>query len=222
MLQGFKSLYDPTLAYKFLYPVQGASGEQLTMTLTRPPEKVSTAAYGCIAFALYVSCRSVHTRFSSFVLALPQPRQCLVAWLELAQLLLMRAHWEVPNETRPTSRTGHRRVHAIAATCDHLLLIHLLDPASCNTLHVARAAAGCMCPAIPLTNKPYKQYSSAAPLSADARQRIVGELFDLRKFVTASVTVGPASGVLKDLPQEQWKPREVALTVLVDRCGVIF
>jgi hypothetical protein len=64
-----------------------------------------------------------------------------------------------------------------------------------------------------------KQYSSAAPLSADARQRIVGELFDLRKFVTASVTVGPASGVLKDLPQEQWKPREVALTVLVDRYG---
>jgi hypothetical protein len=45
----------------------------------------------------------------------------------------------------------------------------------------------------------------------------VGELFDLRKFVTASVTVGPASGVLKDVPQEQWKPREVALTVLVDR-----
>jgi hypothetical protein len=38
--QGFKALYDPTLAYKFLYPVQGASGEQLTMTLTRPPEKV--------------------------------------------------------------------------------------------------------------------------------------------------------------------------------------
>ncbi|WIA34603.1 hypothetical protein OEZ86_012923 [Tetradesmus obliquus] len=96
---GFKALYDPTLAYKFLYPVQGASGEQLTMTLTRPPEK----------------------------------------------------------------------------------------------------------------------YSSAAPLSADARQRIVGELFDLRKFVTASVTVGPASGVLKDLPQQEWRPREVALTVLVDR-----
>eukprot|EP00882_Tetradesmus_deserticola_P013060 GHRQ01013852.1.p1 GENE.GHRQ01013852.1~~GHRQ01013852.1.p1 ORF type:complete len:310 (+),score=111.44 GHRQ01013852.1:555-1484(+) len=96
---GFKALYDPTLAYKFMYPVQGASGQQLTMTLTRPPEK----------------------------------------------------------------------------------------------------------------------YSSAAPLSADARQRIVGELFDLRKFVTASVTVGPASGVLKDLPQAEWRPREVALTVLVDR-----
>ncbi|KAF6251169.1 lumen targeted protein [Scenedesmus sp. NREL 46B-D3] len=84
---GFKALYDPTLAYKFMYPVQGASGKQLTMTLTRPPEK----------------------------------------------------------------------------------------------------------------------YSSAAPLSADARQRIVGELFDLQ------------NGVLKDLPQQEWRPREVALTVLVDR-----
>lgn len=47
----------------------------------------------------------------------------------------------------------------------------------------------------------------------------MGELFDLRKFVTASVTVGPASGVLKDLPQQEWRPREVALTVLVDRCA---
>lgn len=61
------------------------------------------------------------------------------------------------------------------------------------------------------------QYSSAAPLSADARQRIVAELFDLSKFVTASVTVGPASGVLKELPQEEWRPRDVALTVLIDR-----
>lgn len=63
------------------------------------------------------------------------------------------------------------------------------------------------------------QYSSAAPLTADARQRIVGEVFDLRRFVTVSMTVGPASGVLKDQPQEEWKPRDVALTVLIDRWG---
>jgi hypothetical protein len=37
-------------------------------------------------------------------------------------------------------------------------------------------------------------------------------------LVCASVTVGPASGVLKDFPREQRKPREVALTVLVYRC----
>lgn len=61
------------------------------------------------------------------------------------------------------------------------------------------------------------QYSSAAPLSADARQRICSELFDLKRFVTVSLTVGPASGVLKDKAEEQWTPREVALTVLVDR-----
>lgn len=40
VLQGFKQLYDPILAYKFMYPVQTASGEQLQMVLTRPPEKV--------------------------------------------------------------------------------------------------------------------------------------------------------------------------------------
>jgi hypothetical protein len=39
------------------------------------------------------------------------------------------------------------------------------------------------------------------------------------RFVTVSVTVGPASGVLKDKPQAEWTPKEVALTVLIDRCG---
>eukprot|EP00877_Chromochloris_zofingiensis_P007690 jgi/Chrzof1/3174/Cz12g14170.t1_PPD5[v5.2] len=67
-----------------------------------------------------------------------------------------------------------------------------------------------------LTKAPEK-YSSAAPLNADARQRIVSELFDLSKFVTVSMTVGPVSGVLKDSEPSQWKPMDVALTVLVDR-----
>lgn len=31
------------------------------------------------------------------------------------------------------------------------------------------------------------------------------------------MTVGPASGVLKDKPQAEWTAREVALTVLIDR-----
>jgi hypothetical protein len=66
---------------------------------------------------------------------------------------------------------------------------------------------------------PAEKYSSAAPLTADARQRIVYERFDLRKFVTASMTVGPASGVLKDVSPEQWKAKDVALTVLIDRWG---
>lgn len=97
--EGFRELYDPILAYKFIYPVVTSEGQELQMTLTHPPEK----------------------------------------------------------------------------------------------------------------------YSSAAPLTADARQRIVGEVFDLRRFVTVSMTVGPASGVLKELPEESWKARDVALTVLIDR-----
>ncbi|KAG2496712.1 hypothetical protein HYH03_005125 [Edaphochlamys debaryana] len=62
-----------------------------------------------------------------------------------------------------------------------------------------------------------EKYSSAAPLTADARQRIVSELFDFKSFVGASMSVGPASGALKGRAPTEWKPREVALTVLVDR-----
>lgn len=55
-------------------------------------------------------------------------------------------------------------------------------------------------PIIP-SRKP-ERYSSAAPLSADARQRIVSELVSFQDRVTISVTVSPS-----DLPD--------ALTVLV-------
>ncbi len=67
-----------------------------------------------------------------------------------------------------------------------------------------------------VTHEPEK-YSSAAPLTADARQRIVSELIDLTNFVTVSMTVGPASGLLKGRPMSEWKPMEVALSVLIDR-----
>lgn len=39
------------------------------------------------------------------------------------------------------------------------------------------------------------------------------------RFVTVSMTVGPASGALKDKPQDSWTAKDVALTVLIDRCG---
>jgi hypothetical protein len=58
-----------------------------------------------------------------------------------------------------------------------------------------------------------EKYSSAAPLAADARQRIVSELIDPSNFVTVSVTVGPAAGLLKDKQPSEWKPRDVAFQV---------
>eukprot|EP00884_Botryococcus_braunii_P001097 jgi/Botrbrau1/10989/Bobra.0234s0014.1 len=67
-----------------------------------------------------------------------------------------------------------------------------------------------------MSRKP-ERYSSAAPLTADARQRIVAELVDFGQGVTISVTVGPPSGVLKGKSPDQWRPREVADTVLIDR-----
>jgi hypothetical protein len=60
-------------------------------------------------------------------------------------------------------------------------------------------------------------YSSAPPLTPDGRQRIVTQLMDLNKNVTITVTVGPASGALKVKAPEEWRPNEVALTVLIER-----
>lgn len=51
--QGFRELYDPILAYKFIYPVVTSEGQQLQMTLTHPPEKVRGSS--CRA-CLVVSC----------------------------------------------------------------------------------------------------------------------------------------------------------------------
>lgn len=55
----------------------------------------------------------------------------------------------------------------------------------------AETAAGKPLPLL-LSRKP-ERYSSAAPLTADARQRIVCELADLIDAVTVSVTVSTAS-----------------------------
>ena len=62
-----------------------------------------------------------------------------------------------------------------------------------------------------------ERYSSAAPLTADARQRIVCELADLMDAITVSVSVGPPAGSLRTTPQAQWTPKQVANEVLVDR-----
>ena len=47
MFQGFKELYDPILAYSFIYPTVTSEGQQLQMTLTHPPEKVRAAVRAC-------------------------------------------------------------------------------------------------------------------------------------------------------------------------------
>jgi hypothetical protein len=63
-----------------------------------------------------------------------------------------------------------------------------------------------------------ERYSSAAPLSADARQRIVAEWLDLKRFVSVTVTVGPAvSPFLRGKSTTEWRARDVAEAVLTDR-----
>ena len=61
-------------------------------------------------------------------------------------------------------------------------------------------------------------YSSAEPMSPDARQRIVYELISfLQGPLTATVTVGPAPPKLAKVDQKEWKPRQIAEGVLADR-----
>eukprot|EP00890_Picochlorum_soloecismus_P004705 jgi/Picsp_1/5235/NSC_02598-R1_lumen targeted protein len=67
-----------------------------------------------------------------------------------------------------------------------------------------------------VSRKPEK-YSSAAPLTADARQRIVCELVNLVEAVTISVSVGPPAGLLKSKKPEEWSAKELAEQILIDR-----
>lgn len=66
------------------------------------------------------------------------------------------------------------------------------------------------------TRKP-ERYSSAAPLSPDARQRITCEFVDFTGPITATVSVGPPSPRLKSLDRSNWTPRVIAQEVLADR-----
>eukprot|EP01025_Chloroclados_australasicus_P011138 TRINITY_DN1481_c0_g1_i1.p2 TRINITY_DN1481_c0_g1~~TRINITY_DN1481_c0_g1_i1.p2 ORF type:complete len:301 (-),score=21.95 TRINITY_DN1481_c0_g1_i1:336-1208(-) len=66
------------------------------------------------------------------------------------------------------------------------------------------------------SRKPEK-YSSAAPLTADSRQRIVCEMVDFSKEITLSLTVGPASNELNLKPIQEWAAKEVATQVLADK-----
>lgn len=74
---------------------------------------------------------------------------------------------------------------------------------------------------IPVTvsRKPEK-YSSAAPLTADARQRIVSQYVSLSDGITMTVFVGPATGPLAATEPAQWRPKDVATAVLTDRSAV--
>lgn len=67
------------------------------------------------------------------------------------------------------------------------------------------------------TSRKPERYSSAAPLSADARQRIVTELLDFSGPFIVSVIVGPIPTTLEDKPSSEWDPEDLALTVLAEK-----
>nr|AWY10654.1 hypothetical protein Sh038L23_g0290 [Saccharum hybrid cultivar SP80-3280]AWY10712.1 hypothetical protein Sh281G09_g0060 [Saccharum hybrid cultivar SP80-3280] len=63
-----------------------------------------------------------------------------------------------------------------------------------------------------------ERYSSAAPLSPDARQRIVSERVDMIHNVVISVSVGPPnSRFLPSKDKSSWDPKDVADCILSDR-----
>ncbi|XP_062205584.1 psbP domain-containing protein 5, chloroplastic [Phragmites australis] len=63
-----------------------------------------------------------------------------------------------------------------------------------------------------------ERYSSAAPLSPDARQRIVSERVDMIHNVVISVSIGPPnSRFLPSKDKSMWDPKDVADCILSDR-----
>ncbi|KAL1827864.1 hypothetical protein ACET3Z_006276 [Daucus carota] len=66
-----------------------------------------------------------------------------------------------------------------------------------------------------------ERYSSAAPLSPDARQRIVSERVDLIDNLILSVSIGPPNLVfLKSMDKSTWNAKDVADSVLSDKSAL--
>lgn len=66
-----------------------------------------------------------------------------------------------------------------------------------------------------------ERYSSAAPLSPDARQRIVSERVDLVDNLILSVSIGPPnSQFLKSMDKSTWNAKDVADSVLSDKSAL--
>ncbi|MED6180033.1 PsbP domain-containing protein 5, chloroplastic, variant 2 [Stylosanthes scabra] len=66
-----------------------------------------------------------------------------------------------------------------------------------------------------------ERYSSAAPLSPDARLRIVSERVDIIDNLIISVTIGPPnSSIIKTTDKSKWTAKEVADSVLSDKSAL--
>ncbi|CAJ1973769.1 unnamed protein product [Sphenostylis stenocarpa] len=66
-----------------------------------------------------------------------------------------------------------------------------------------------------------ERYSSAAPLSPDARLRIVSERVDFIDNVIISVTIGPPNAsYIKSKDRSEWTAKDVADSVLADRSSL--
>ncbi|KAK2983127.1 hypothetical protein RJ640_022599 [Escallonia rubra] len=66
-----------------------------------------------------------------------------------------------------------------------------------------------------------ERYSSAAPLSPDARQRIVSERVDFIDNLILSVSIGPPnSQFLKSMDKSTWNAKDVADSVLSDKSAL--
>ncbi|PKA52938.1 PsbP domain-containing protein 5, chloroplastic [Apostasia shenzhenica] len=66
-----------------------------------------------------------------------------------------------------------------------------------------------------------ERYSSAAPLSPDARQRIVSERVDMISNLVISVSIGPPNArYLTPSEKNVWKARDVADSVLSDKSAL--
>merc|ERR1712187_505576 len=65
-----------------------------------------------------------------------------------------------------------------------------------------------------------EKYSSAAPISANTRQRIVCELIDLNTALVLTVSVSPTPETFKNRPLNDWSSKEVVEEVLANSTAI--
>ncbi|KAF0899627.1 hypothetical protein E2562_020816 [Oryza meyeriana var. granulata] len=90
-------------------------------------------------------------------------------------------------------------------------------PAAVRSLVFLRACP----PNFRVESRKPERYSSAAPLSPDARQRIVSERVDMIHNVVISVSIGPPnSRFLPSKDKSKWDPKDVADCILADKSSL--
>ncbi|XP_064956339.1 psbP domain-containing protein 5, chloroplastic-like isoform X4 [Musa acuminata AAA Group] len=127
---------------------------------------------------------------------------------------------------RDGSRSGPRRKRRNGKASAPVVCCHCTTPTSMNSFRrrnlLLSGLSSSFALILPISEsrKP-ERYSSAAPLSPDARQRIVSERVDMINNLVISVSIGPPNPrFLTSNDKSAWKAKDVADSVLSDKTAL--